>query len=287
MKHIFFGMTMFILLCVIIVSIQSISGRTQRDAEAKDALDTAMKETIETLSSKGTYYPEDSEDLMADFVELFANNINASGKVKHLTAMDGSDETVQIEEYDDPDKSKTVFQFNFYKADYEDGLLSAKVKEKITYPGGKQSLIEASGVVIMEEEDPKESYTVTYLLPEDTMLKNFGYQTLQRYSGEGMSDGNDVSKAADTPVPYDDYGIYRKYIAVEDSVIQVPDTKPTTKNVEGAAEITSWKVIYAGDLSTDIGKDNQDGVDVNQSYTPEQLAKKKITRDIVLVPAAS
>lgn len=201
MKHVVQGMTYIFFIVMTVVIIMTIYGRVDRKSNLQSSLQSAVKGAVDEVSTRGGYSSDNLDDLKADFVARLCTNLDISGDTS-----DAGDSTAV---HDD----NLALQIDFTDSSIEEGLLGVHVTERITYPHGKQSVIEASAVVILEDEGDKQQCTITYLLTEGAQ-EQLGfpspYKVYTAVKDEGAKKSliPTPSSSVEKWVPVDDYPDY-------------------------------------------------------------------------------
>ena len=201
MKHVVQGMTYIFFIVMTVVIIMTIYGRVDRKSNLQSSLQSAVKGAVDEVSTRGGYSSDNLDDLKADFVARLCTNLDISGDTS-----DAGDSTAV---HDD----NLALQIDFTDSSIEEGLLGVHVTERITYPHGKQSVIEASAVVILEDEGDKQQCKITYLLTEGTQ-EQLGfpspYKVYTAVKDEGAKKSliPTPSSSVEKWVPVDDYPDY-------------------------------------------------------------------------------
>lgn len=123
MKNVFLSLGIGLCALISIVIIMTLSGTNMRQNELNDAVDNAMKATIENQFQENTYSVASNDELVADFIQALLVQVN-------------SDSTVEVK---------------VLNVDYVKGLLSVEVTEKYQHPIGTFGTVSANRTVIMEQ----------------------------------------------------------------------------------------------------------------------------------------
>lgn len=122
-----------------------------RQNELNDAVDSALKDTVENQFDDTTYSVNSNDEFVADFIEALLIQIN-------------SDSTITV---------------NVLGVDYEKGLLSVEVIESYKHPNGNIGAVSAMKTVIFEQDTNNsssvtdEQVKITYLLADNIIYKEF------------------------------------------------------------------------------------------------------------------
>ncbi|MEA5008187.1 hypothetical protein [Clostridium tyrobutyricum] len=123
MKNVFLGFGITICSITAIVIVMTLWGINIRQNELNNAVNGALKETIENQFDSKTYSINSNDELVADFMEALLVQIN-------------SDSTVVV---------------NVLDVDYQKGLLSVEVIEKYKHPIGTEGQVSVKRTAIMEQ----------------------------------------------------------------------------------------------------------------------------------------
>lgn len=123
MKSVFLGFGIAFCSIISIVIIMTLCGTSMRQNELNDAVDIALKDTVENQFHETTYSVTSNDEFVADFIEALLVQMN-------------SDSTVVV---------------NVLDVDYQKGLLSVEVIEKYKHPIGTQGQVSVKRTVIMEQ----------------------------------------------------------------------------------------------------------------------------------------
>lgn len=123
MKNVFLGFGITICSIIAIVIVMTLWGINIRQNELNNAVNVALKETIENQFDSKTYSVNSNDELVADFMEALLVQIN-------------SDSTVVV---------------NVLDVDYRKGLLSVEVIEKYKHPIGTEGQVSVKQTAIMEQ----------------------------------------------------------------------------------------------------------------------------------------
>ena len=137
MKLIIRAVVMTCIAGVIFLTIMAVSGRTNRSAELKSNLPSAIEVTAENLLTK-KYDVTDKAQLEADFLETLTDALDSDSDIR----------------------------LKVNAADTDKQLLSVSVKEEFKHPNGKQGTVSYDRTAIvnkLSEEEP-EIYKVSYYL---------------------------------------------------------------------------------------------------------------------------
>ncbi|MGN0384028.1 MAG: hypothetical protein ACI4DS_07145 [Eubacterium sp.] len=102
-----------VIVVLVTISILSISCRSTREFEMREALTVAIEQTLEETCIKNRYKIDSDEEMMAEFIKNFATHINSNSNIK----------------------------VDFIGVDCENGLLDIKATEIFTYPNGREGKI--------------------------------------------------------------------------------------------------------------------------------------------------
>ena len=147
MKHIMQGIALASLALIFLVGVMSVTGRNKRESEAASALSYAIKDTVQNMSVTGAYRIYNEKQFKADFIELLIDNIRAYDSMSGI-----GDDNMAI-------------QVDFAAADPENELLAVHVKERFSYPIGRDGVVEDTAVVEFVDEAVQRVFTVSYRVP--------------------------------------------------------------------------------------------------------------------------
>lgn len=160
MKNIITGISAFLILLLLIMTIYTIQGKTVRQEEIQDGIDTALKTAGEELKEAEAYASD--EELKGAFVE-------------HLM--------LQMDSASDVDVT-------ILGADHEKGVISAEVAETYTHPNGKEGKASGKRTIILDrkkEETEKGSHNVKFYL-DSTQTEETLYKTATLKEGEPLTE---------------------------------------------------------------------------------------------------
>lgn len=150
-----------VLITVISVSIVLTNdGRSIRNQEVSNALDTAVTGTVSMLSKKN-YSINNSDQFVSDMLEALIVQINSDCSIK----------------------------VNILDQDYEKGLLSVEAIETFKHPNGKTGTVSCTKTVILEHsatvtQDPAaDTYTVEFYIPDTSGTGETLYKKLTLKKG--------------------------------------------------------------------------------------------------------
>lgn len=123
MKNVFLGFGITICSIIAIVIVMTLWGINIRQNELNNAVNGALKETIENQFDSKTYSVNSNDELVADFMEALLVQIN-------------SDSTIAV---------------NVLDVDYQKGVLSVEVIEKYKHPIGTEGQVSVKRTAIMEQ----------------------------------------------------------------------------------------------------------------------------------------
>ncbi|HIG0358607.1 TPA: hypothetical protein ACX96Z_000163 [Clostridium sporogenes] len=123
MKNVFLEFGIMICSIIAIVIVMTLWGINIRQNELNNAVNGALKGTIENQFDSKTYSVNSNDELVADFMEALLVQIN-------------SDSTVLV---------------NVLDVDYQKGLLSVEVIEKYKHPIGTEGQVSIKRTAIMEQ----------------------------------------------------------------------------------------------------------------------------------------
>lgn len=123
MKNVFFSMGISLCAILSIVIVMTLCGINMRQNELNDAVNNAMKETVENQFNDKTYSVSSDDEFVADFMESLLVQINSDCAV-----------TIQV-----------------LDVDYAKGLLSVEVTETFQHPIGTQGQVSVKRTIIMEQ----------------------------------------------------------------------------------------------------------------------------------------
>lgn len=123
MKNVFLGFGITICSIIAIVIVMTLWGINIRQNELDNAVNGALKETIENQFDSKTYSINSNDELVADFIEALLIQVN-------------SDSTVSV---------------NILDVDYKKGLLSVEVIEKYKHPIGTEGEVSVKRTAIMDQ----------------------------------------------------------------------------------------------------------------------------------------
>ncbi len=130
-----------------------------REREVKNTLHAALEEAMRSVFVKESYALEEDELLIADVTGLLIEQLNAEDNRLKLTV-------------------------DIAGVDAKKGLLSMRVREEFSYPNGKTGMVEDEATIILEREIPKQTYSIVFLLPQETAEALLVPQEIRRYGIE-------------------------------------------------------------------------------------------------------
>ena len=95
--------------------------------------------------------------------------------------------------------------------DAKKGLLSVHITEEYTHPNGKVGKLETTATIVLEQEEGKPVYEISYLIPED----------LRKQASE-----------LEQPLP----SVYKRYIQEEGETLRAPENPPSI----GSKHFVAW-----------------------------------------------
>ncbi len=159
MKHVVFGLCAAILIISILMATITIEGASIRKREIKNALHTAMEEAMTSVLTRECNSLENDDLLVADVTALLLEQLNSNDKNLKL-------------------------QVDVAAADAQRGLLSLHVTEQFTYPDGRTGTVEDEATMILEQEESKSYYRLTYRLPAQITDELLVPEVIQTYTIE-------------------------------------------------------------------------------------------------------
>ena len=153
MKQVIFGIVggSFVLLTMVLV--MTVDGRSIRENELDEALETAVWKVMDNLVATGHYSVADEEEFVADFCQALLEEIQVSDGV-------AKDDSFRI-------------QVDVTGVDVQQGLLSVSVEESYTSPNGKVCHCQCDATAILEREVMPEEVTLAYMV-EDRLYQQYG-----------------------------------------------------------------------------------------------------------------
>lgn len=156
MKNIIIGVSSFIVLILLVLTLYTIQGRAGREEEIQDGLSNAMKAAGEGMRKGGPY--ESREAFEAAFVENLMQELDSASDVEAA----------------------------ILTADHEKGIICAQLTETFQHPNGKTGKVSCQRTLFIEKEAPEEEkkcYTATFYLDQDFTPENL-YKTVLVLEGE-------------------------------------------------------------------------------------------------------
>ena len=204
MKQAMWGIGVLAIIVLGLVALITIHGRDIRESEMEKSLSLAVDEAVEQLAMQGKYSIGDEKELVADFVSLLVEQLNVSG-TKEQTLEDGT----HIEKADTDENFKLTV--DVAGVDAKKGFLSVHITEEFTHPNGKIGTYETDATLVLEKEEEKPVYQVTYTIPENIRI-------------EAINE--------DTPVP----ATYKRYIQEYGEFLRTPSNPPDI----GSKSFKAW-----------------------------------------------
>ena len=140
MKHVMFGACGVLLIVLTVICWIAIAGRSSRELEQQQALNAAVADTMEQLNMQGKYSLDSPEELVADVTSMLVERLHVKDKNLKLN-------------------------LDIAGADAKKGLLSIHVTEEFTHPNGKIGKYETTATVVLEQEEGKKIYQISYTIP--------------------------------------------------------------------------------------------------------------------------
>lgn len=135
MRNMVIGICSVVFLLMIILIGSTVFGRNARQTELDNALNTSMKNALETLDSDRNYIPKTNDELVSVFTQLFLQEIDSK-----------SDATVEV-----------------LDVDVQKKLLSAKATLTYNHLNGKKGSITSTKTIVMEQSKNLNGFvTVNY-----------------------------------------------------------------------------------------------------------------------------
>ena len=155
MKQITFGISGVLLIVVILMTTLSIEGASSKERKLKQAFRYAMAEAMESALKKDSFSAEDDDLLVADVMALLIERL-------------------------DVDENATL-QVDVAAVDSKKGLLSLHVTEEFVNASGEMERIEDEATILLEREQQKSQYQISYLLPEKVAEELLYPQVIRAY----------------------------------------------------------------------------------------------------------
>lgn len=135
MRNMIIGICSVVFLLLIILVGSTVFGRNARQTELDNALNTSMKNALETLDSDRNYIPKTNDELVSVFTQLFLQEIDSK-----------SDATVEV-----------------LDVDVQKKLLSAKATLTYNHLNGKKGTLTSTKTIVMEQSKNLNGFvTVNY-----------------------------------------------------------------------------------------------------------------------------
>ena len=135
MRNMIIGICSVVFLLMIILVGSTVFGRNARQTELDNALNTSMKNALETLDSDRNYIPKTNDELVSVFTQLFLQEIDSK-----------SDATVEV-----------------LDVDVQKKLLSAKATLTYNHLNGKKGTLTSTKTIVMEQSKNLNGFvTVNY-----------------------------------------------------------------------------------------------------------------------------
>ena len=148
MKNVTIIIASFLLGCIALVSVMTITGRTDRQTELSENLPSAVEETMNTLLVKRQYQIADKEEFIADFRENIAKVIDSEGEI-----------TVDVA-----------------GMDMEKGVLSVRVTLDYLHPNGEPGSVSCERTVVFDQTEAENAGICVvrfYLTPDGECYKQY------------------------------------------------------------------------------------------------------------------
>jgi hypothetical protein len=171
MKQVIYMSVSGVLVLLALVAVLTLWSRRIKENDLNKAVTTAEEQTLASLEKGSEDAPKDNNEMEALFLQLLFRQINAGDK----NNMDnGMKLNVKVSECD-PDK----------------GIISVKVDETFTYPGGKKGNVSVKRTALREREKEKKLLTLEF-----TGYKKFSYEegTIVDKPEQAVIDGKAVRK---------------------------------------------------------------------------------------------
>lgn len=123
MKNLITGLAAFVIVILLLLTLYTIQGKTERKTEIQDGITTAMEAAGQKTKEEGNYTNND------EFQAAFIENL--------MLQMDS-----------DSDISVTVL-----KADYQKGILSAEVTSAYKHPNGNPGRVSCKRTIILDQQE--------------------------------------------------------------------------------------------------------------------------------------
>ena len=215
MKQAMWGIGVLAIIVLGLVALITNHGRDIRESEMEKSLSAAVDAAVEQMSMEGKYTIADDKELIADFSSLLVEQLNVSGTKEQ---MDRDGNTVSAA---NPDKNLAL-TVDIAGVDAKHGLLSVHVTEEFTHPNGKIGKIETTGTIVLEQEEGRKVYEISYLIPE-----------------EERKQALDLGQA----IP----SVYKRYIQEEGEAIRAPKNPPNIGNKRFVAWVDADGATYTSE----------------------------------------
>ena len=218
MKQVTRIVTYAAMIAIGILVIMTILARMNRKSNLQNALNEAVKSAVEEVSN-GNYHPDTVADMKSDFVGRLCTNLNIAYDT------DDAGDTTKVHD------GNMALQIDFTDSSVTEGVLGVKVQEKITYPSGKDTVLTASAIVLLEDEGDKKECTITYLLTPNSQAMLKVPSPLKVYT-KVKDEGGNISFLPYPDVPeikrwhptqdYPEYGLKVSDILTKEDIEKIP-----------------------------------------------------------------
>lgn len=164
MKKVIIGICAFLFLIVLVLLGMTIQGRTARQTELENAMESSMEKTMQMLSATGDVKPVTDEEMTAYFMEALAVQIQSASTL-----------TVQVLE-----------------ADVNKGLLSAEGILTYQHPIGTTGNVSCKKTILLEQYrtgQEADTYTIQFLA-EGEIFKTYTLSKGSAFINPGIPQGS-------------------------------------------------------------------------------------------------
>lgn len=163
MRNLVLGICSVIFLLMVILIGSTVFGRNARQTELDNALNASMKNALETLDSDRNYVPQNNDELVSVFTQLFLQEIDSK-----------SEATIEVLDVDINKK-----------------LLSVKATLTYNHLNGKVGTVTSTRTIVMEQSKNKNGFiTVNYSWTDTDSETGAAYGktvTFHNYQGQNLS----------------------------------------------------------------------------------------------------
>ena len=142
MKQVIFMSVTGALALLSLAAVLTLWSRRVRENNLNKAVSTAMEQTLDSLEKGVSYRPANSEQMEAEFLQHLFRHVNAGDK-------NNIDKDMKLD-------------VNVSECDPDKGIISVRVDETFTYPGGKKGNITVNRTAIREKEKEKKLINVNF-----------------------------------------------------------------------------------------------------------------------------